>query len=174
MNFKSNKSAGFDNISPSVIKNIMPIIAQPLANIFNMSLSTGIFPDALKIARVVPIFKSDDKTLVNNYRPISVLPIFSKLLEKIVFKRLTSYMEAFNFLTDKQYGFREKHSTYMALVELLDRISEEIDDKKFSLGVFIDLSKAFDTINHKVLLSKLDLYGIRGVAHKWSSSFLSK
>ena len=75
MNFKSNKSAGFDNISPSVIKNIIPIIAQPLANIFNMSLSTGTFPDALKIAKVVPVFKSEDKTSVNNYRPISVLPV---------------------------------------------------------------------------------------------------
>jgi len=172
-NFKSNKSPGFDDIRPSVVKNIIQTIAQPLADIFNLSLSTGIFPDNMKTAKVVPIFKCDNKRLVNNYRPISVLPVFSKILEKIMYNRLISFMEKNKYLTDNQYGFRANYSTSMALIELIDRITEEMDDKKFSLGIFIDLSKAFDTVNHKILLEKLHLYGIRGNAFDWFSNYLS-
>lgn len=171
--FKPNKSAGYDDIHPSVIINVIPFIAQPISNIVNLSLSTGTFPDCLKIAKVVPIFKNDDKKLITNFRPISVLPVFSKIFEKIMSVRLISYMEKNKFLTDKQYGFREKHSTYMALIELIDHITAELDNSKFSLGVFIDLSKAFDTINHKILLDKLRIYGIRGIAADWFSSYLS-
>jgi hypothetical protein len=127
----------------------------------------------MKIAKVIPIFKNEDKKLISNYRPISVLPIFSKILEKIMYRRVITYFENNKFLTGKQYGFREKHSTYMALIELIDRITEELDNKKFSLGIFIDLSKAFDTIDHKILLDKLQLYGIRGIALEWLSSYLS-
>ena len=172
-NFKAKKSAGFDEISPSVLKTTISYVAEPLANIFNLSLHSGVFPDLLKIAKVVPVFKTEDRKLMVNYRPISVLPVFSKILEKIMYKRLITYLENNNILSDKQYGFRERHSTYMALVELVDKVTEELDNKKFSVGIFVDLSKAFDTINHNILLDKLNSYGIRGTSNSWFCSYLS-
>ena len=168
-----NKSAGFDEISPKIIKLACPFIAQPLTEIFNSSLVTGIFPDQMKIARVIPLFKSEDRTLVNNYRPISVLPVFSKILEKIIYKRLNSYLNNYNLLTHKQYGFRENHSTYMALVDLVDRVSKEIDSGQLSLGIFIDLSKAFDTIDHTILINKLPYFGIRGIVKDLLLSYIT-
>lgn len=172
-NLKSNKSAGYDGYSPSIIKTVINYIAQPLVHVFNLSLSNGIFPDRLKIAKVTPIFKSDDKLTMNNYRPISVLPIFSKLLEKLMYNRLLNYLDANSILTCNQYGFRNKHCTYMALANLVDRITNELEQKKFSIGIFIDLSKAFDTLNHSILVNKLQLYGVRGVANCWFDSYLS-
>ena len=107
-NLKPSKSSSYDEISPKVIKSIVNNIAQPLRDIFNLSLKTGIFSDNLKFAKVSPVFKSDNKKLVSNYRPISILPVFSKILEKLMYNRLLSYLDKINILTDKQYGFREK------------------------------------------------------------------
>ena len=129
-------------------------VSHPLAQIFNKSLESGVFPDALKVAKVVPIHKSDDKMFINNYRPISILPIFSKIQEKIVYSRLESFIDKHNILCENQYGFREKHSTYMAVLNIIDNITEQLDAKAFSLGIFMDLSKAFDTIDHEILLKK--------------------
>ena len=169
----SNKATGSDDIPPKIVKLVIPYIAQPLSEIFNVSLFTGIFPDNMKLAKVTPIFKSDDRAMPNNYRPISVLPVFSKILEKIMHKRLSTYLTKFDLLTHNQYGFRENHSTYMALINLIDRISEEIENNHVTLGIFIDLSKAFDTINHKILIDKLNAYGIRGTANDWFKSYIS-
>ena len=137
-----------------------------------MSISTGVFPDSLKLAKVTPIFKADDRTLPSNYRPISVLPIFSKILEKIMHNRLVSFLDKHNILSNHQYGFREKHSTFMALISLIDKVTEEMENKYLTLGIFIDLSKAFDTINHDIMLYKLQHYGINGVLSKWFNSYL--
>ena len=117
----SNKSPGYDDISPTVIKAVIDSIHLPLCDIFNKSLQTGCFPDNLKIAKVVPIYKGDDKTLVNNYRPISVLPVFSKILEKIIFTRISNFVVQNNILSDNQFGFRHNLSTYMALLKLTDK-----------------------------------------------------
>ena len=169
---KGNKSSGHDNISAKVIKAVAQYISAPLSEVFNVSLATGDFPDKLKIARISPIYKSDDRLCISNYRPISVLSVFSKILERIMYDRLLSFLNTNNILSENQYGFREKHSTYMALINLVDKISEELDNKKLTAGIFVDLSKAFDTVDHCILLNKMARYGIRGIANKWFQSYL--
>jgi hypothetical protein len=169
----SNKSPGHDDLSPKVVKAIIEHICAPLCHIFNISFTTGCFPDTLKLAKVIPIYKSEDKKSVANYRPISILPVFSKILEKLMHIRLSEFLDKNLLLDDNQFGFRSKHSTYMALLKLIDKVSAEMDGNYYSMGIFLDLSKAFDTIDHKILLDKLNCYGIRGIAHDWIKNYLS-
>jgi hypothetical protein len=122
---------------------------------------------------VCPIFKNGEKCNFTNYRPISVLPSISKIFEKAVSNRLMSFLQLQNILINNQYGFRPKHSTYMALLDMYDKISNAIDRHEFSVGIFIDLSKAFDTINHGILINKLEHYGIRGITLDWFKNYLS-
>ena len=140
--------------------------------IFNLSLSTGIFPDKLKIAKVSPIFKNGEKDLLTNYQPISVLPCFSKILERIMYERLYSYLTE-KILFKKPFGFRSSHSTDHALLELIDQICKCFDEKKYFLGIFVDLSKFFDTINLNILINKLENYGMCGKNLLWFKSYLS-
>ena len=149
------------------------IICYPLSIIFNKSLVSGEFPDKLKIAKVVPIFKAKDKTELSNHRPISLLPILSKILEKIVHKQLYSYLSIHDILYQSQYGFRESHSTVHAVSEFVSNVLQAFDENKMTLSVFLDLSKAFDTIDHSIMISKLEHYGIRGIALQWFQSYLS-
>ena len=136
-------------------------------------MSKGIFPDHLKIAKIVPIFKSGDASDFSNYRPISILPVFSKIYERIVYARLLNHLADNQFLHNLQFGFRSNHSTAHALIQLIDKISQAIDRKEFTVGVFIDLAKAFDTVNHSILLSKLEHYGVSGTPLSWFTSYLS-
>ena len=170
---RSGSAAGFDNIHIDVVKQSIDIISKPLTRIINLSLSSGIVPKQLKLARIIPLFKSGDQDLYANYRPVSVLPIFSKFLEKVVYKRLYNFLIKYNILFDNQYGFRKNHSTALALLHLYDTLANAIDNKEYTMGVFIDLSKAFDTVNHEILLAKLQHYGIRGTPLKWFESYLS-
>ena len=170
--FKSKSSSGIDGIPTTILKSCIHFIAFPLTHIVNSSLQTGCFPHSLKIAKIYPLYKSGDKIDISNYRPISILPSFSKIFEKIVFNRLITYLEHNNILNNAQYGFRKKLSTYMPLLNLYDQLSNAGDNGLFSIGIFIDLSKAFDTINHTILLAKLSHYGIRGTVHEWFSNYL--
>ena len=147
---KPKKSTGHDGISTKLLKQIIPNIALPLEHIFNLSLSTGCCPDLLKLAKVIPIFKKDDPTQVTNYRPISLLPCISKILEKIVYKRLDSFLSLYKILNSAQFGFRKKFSTNFAINKLLDSVINSLSKKDHIIAIFMDLSKAFDTIDHNI------------------------
>ena len=131
-------------------------------------------PDELKIAKACPIYKKNrGRSQFSNYRSISILPSFSKLYERLVCNRLMNYLSKNSILYNNQYGFRSHHDTSMAVIDTVDKISAAMDSNEFSIGLFIDLSKAFDTLNHKILLQKLNHYGIRGVTLKWFESYLA-
>jgi hypothetical protein len=121
-------------------------ISEPLAHIYNLSFSSGIIPEKLKIAVVTPIFKANESNKFENYRPIYVLSCFSKLLEKLMYKRLIKFIDKNDILSEHQYGFRKNRSTEHALIELIDRTTNAIDQGKYTIGIFLDLSKAFDTV----------------------------
>jgi len=171
-NLKSKTSSGYDEIPTDIMKLSINFVAPHIVNIINKSFTDGDFPDLLKIAKICPIYKAGEVSNISNYRPISVLPSFSKVFEKLVYNRLTNYLTKCSILYKHQYGFRSNHSTSLAILEMIDKITDAMDQNKFSIGVFIDLSKAFDTINHKILLSKLEFYGIRGTALTWFRSYL--
>ena len=170
---KISKAPGYDNISAKMIKGCLPSLKIPLLYLFNLSLSTGTFPDKMKVAEILPLFKSGAKSVVGNYRPISLLPIFSKIFEKIIHKKLYTYLNDSNILYNKQFGFRKNYSTDHGLIEVVNNISETIAKKCLTLGVFIDLRKAFDTVNHDILLEKLKHYGIENNEHDFFRSYLS-
>ena len=167
-------AAGYDQLPARVIKYSRDYILTPLTHIINCSLRTGIFPSKLKIARICPIYKSGDKHQFLNYRPISILPIFSKIFEKIMYNQLERFLDNHNIISPHQFGFRKNKSTQAAIISLTDYILKSFDNNNSTIGLFLDLSKAFDTVNHSILLGKLKHYGIRGIAFDLLHSYLHK
>ena len=173
INSLNNSSPGHDELPPIVAKACMEGFIEPITYLINESLTSGVFPSELKLARVVPIFKSGDPSLLTNYRPISVLSFFSKIFEKIVYNIVSDFLCDNEVLYDYQFGFRSRHSTQQALITLVDRITKSQDMSNIVISLFIDLKKAFDTVHHRILLRKLYAYGIRGILLKWFESYLT-
>ena len=155
-----NKGSGPSSIPLKMLKTVADLIVIPLCHIINLSFTTGVFPTILKIAKVLPLHKGGSTLDPNNFRPISLLSIFDKIIEKIIHKRLYGFLEFHNILYANQFGFRKKNSTVYALMDITEKIKETIDKGKFGCGIFIDLKKAFDTVNHQILLAKLEHYGV--------------
>jgi hypothetical protein len=172
---KGKTSSGHDHIPMKIVKSSIHIIQDALTHIINRSHMTGLIPSPLKIAKVVPVYKSGDDTKLNNYRPISLLPSFSKIFEKIVFNKICKFFNSKNLFYKHQYGFRSNHSTIHPLIHLLNDCAEASNGtpKETTLVVLCDLSKAFDVINRDILLNKLKYYGLRGVIYNWLVSYLS-
>ena len=168
--FSNGKSS---DIPVKIIKRSSHIISPILSAYYNVWMKEGIFPDCLKIGKISPIYKKGDVELLENYRPISTLPIFGKIFEKIIYTRFYSFFNSKNLLYEKQFGFRKSHSTSHAINHSVTHVTNEKLKKNYVLGIFIDLSKAFDTIDHKYLVQKLERYGIRGSSNKLIKSYLS-
>ena len=167
-----NKSSGPNSIPTHILHLLKDHICTPLKHIFNLSFLSGQHPDILKISKTIPIFKKGSRLSVSNYRPISLLSNLNKILEKIVHSRVYQFLEDFQCIYSRQFGFRKNHSTNHALIDITETIRLALDNKKYACGVFVDLQKAFDTVNHDILISKLDHYGVRGTANNWFSSYL--
>ena len=166
-------SSGHDNISNVLLKKLKQSVIYPLSIIFNQSMETGKFPDTMKKADVTPLYKSKDEQECTNYRPISLLLTLSKLLEKVMYTRTYTFLTNTNQFYNSQYGFRQGHSCENAVGELLAEIIKSKQEGLYTISMFLDLSKAFDTLDHDVLIMKLEKYGIRGIAKEWFKDYLS-
>ena len=170
--FKTGKATGPCSIPINVLKVLKYVISTPLELIFNASFMTGIVPTDFKLANIIPVHKTGSRTDLGNYRPISLLSIFNKILEKLMYNRLLNFLIETIYFFEKRFGFRSSHSIEHAILCIIDKIQKAIDDRSISCGIFLDFSKAFDTVNHEILNRKLEYYGICGVAKDWFTSYL--
>lgn len=169
----NTNSTGYDELPTFILKQCAIAITPVLCHIINLSLTEGTFPDKLKISIVKPIYKKGHKECINNYRPITLIPILAKIFEKIMHSRLTTFLNKSEVIKSEQHGFQKGKSTTLAAFKLISKITENVDRKIPTVGVFFDMTKAFDFVDHNILLRKCNNYGIRGIAEKWLSSYLS-
>ena len=162
-----------DGIPANILKLTSTLIAPSITFIFNLSIRTGIYIDEWKLARVIPIYKSEDKRKCENYRPISILPIISKIFEGEGFTQIYSFLNKHELLSKFQSGFRPKHGTLGALIQMCDQWLQDMDEGKINGVVFLDICKAFDSVNHEILLEKLKTqFGIHDIELKWFQSYI--
>ena len=160
LSLKKNKAIGLDNISARLLKSGAHVICPSITWLLNLSIRTGKFPETWKCSKVTALFKSGDRTNPSNYRPISILPTLSKILEKIVHSQFQEFLNSHNLLSNKQFGFRSKRSTTAALSSFSDEVLKNMEQGNLCGAVFLDLTKAFDTVDHHILLSKLSAIGV--------------
>lgn len=172
MNLRNTNSVGYDNINTDILKLCAYKLATPLSHIINLSFEKGVFPERLKFSKVKPLFKKGDEADMGNYRPITLIPVISKIFEKAMAKRVNSFIAHHKIIKREQYGFQEGKSTSLACFSLVKYVTEALNNKHLTLALFLDMSKAFDSVSHKILLKKLFDYGIRGVALDWFESYL--
>lgn len=168
---KNKTSCGFDNIPPMLIKKCAEELVHPLTFIINQSFDEGIVPDKLKISIIKPIHKSGDSNIESNFRPIALLPSFSKVFEYAMTSRLNSFFEKFKVFNESQYGFRKNRSTTIAIFKFIQKVLNIINNKGYAVGILLDLSKAYDRVLPNILLQKLYDLGVRGKAHNWLISY---
>lgn len=173
MGLKNTASRGVDNVSTNFLKNNIDLLVKPLCLMFNKSLRLGIFPVCYKTAIVVPLFKSGDRSKITNYRPISLLSVVSKVLEKLIHTRLLNFLQKYNFFADNQFGFLPGKSVDLALTKHIREIVGGVEDRKYTFAVYCDIMKAFDSVNPIILLNKLENAGVRGTVWEWFKSYLS-
>lgn len=169
----NSSSVGYDEINTKIIKECVNELTAILTHLINVSFETGTFPDALKYSIVKPLFKKGEKCDINNYRPITLIPILSKIYEKCMYRRLIDYCEKFHIISKEQYGFQKNKSTTLAVFSLVKAIVTNLNNNNLTTGLFFDISKAFDLVSHELLLKKIELVGIRGPALQWIASYLS-
>lgn len=172
LQLKRKNSCGYDEIPATLLVNCVDEFVPPLTFLVNQSYERGEFPDHLKLAIVKPIFKKGNKWDKSNYRPIALLPVISKVFEKIICQRMYSFLEKFNVIAKNQHGFRKNHSTTTAVFDCCYEIYNALNEHKCAIAVFMDMSKAYDRVCHNILLQKLDLLGMRGKAKNWLTSYL--
>ena len=170
---KLSQTCGHNSFPTNFLKLVSDTLSPIFVVLINKSFSDGIFPELLKVANVVPIFKKNERYKCENYRPISLLSNISKIFEKVMYARISNFLEKHDSIYKYQFGFREKHSTTHALLSMVESIRQNLDNKLYTCGVFVDLEKAFDTVNHSILLKKMEYYGIRGISNSWLFSYLS-
>ena len=170
---KAKSSSGEDGLSTKFIKSIKQEIYQPLTSLVDQMFTTNIFPDQLKIAKVIPLYKKEDPSLLSNYRPVSILPALSKVFEKLIHTKLYNYFESNGILHSHQYGFRKHHSTELASAHVVNTVPTNMDNGFKTIAIFTDLSKVFDTINHEILIDKLKHYGLTDSALNLIKSYLT-
>lgn len=172
MTFENKFSTGFDDVPVIVLKYAKSYLVKPLTHLINSSLISGIFPSKLKITKIKPLYKKGAPTIISNYRPVALLPVISKLYEKVMYNRLVEHLDQNKLFDGEQHGFKSGHSTVSAITDFIDSVISALDEGKKAIGIFMDLKKAFDSVSHSVLLEKLSKLGVVGAPLKWLHSYL--